>query len=200
MSSVFTFYVFTIYLLLTLWEDTNSTEHLMNSESNPISGPNDIINDTSKKFLPSECDDTGRIERRKRRHRDYMRNYYIKTPKYREDSKKRASEHHIQNRKSKNMAARNRRLQIEYGITHEQVKRMYISQSGNCAICGNKFNGRWDICVDHNHTTEQVRQILCRKCNSGLGHFRENPSILLRAIDYINKWNSNTKDEPNSVI
>lgn len=82
-----------------------------------------------------------------------------------------------------------RELKLKYGLTLDQVKHMWISQSGSCAICKTVFEKRSDMRVDHNHTTNEVRQLLCNSCNTLLGLCYENPLILSSAIDYLNKWN-----------
>jgi hypothetical protein len=84
---------------------------------------------------------------------------------------------------------RNSQLKKEYGITFEQQKQMYIAQGGCCAIHGGKFENRADIHVDHNHSTGQVRQLLCQRCNMMIGLAKEDVSRLAKAVDYINKWN-----------
>lgn len=50
-----------------------------------------------------------------------------------------------------------------------------------CVICGTTEN----LCVDHSHRTGRVRGLLCAPCNKGLGHFRDDPTLLLRAADYV---------------
>jgi hypothetical protein len=41
------------------------------------------------------------------------------------------------------------------------------------------------LAIDHCHATKAVRGLLCRACNSGLGHFRDNPALLLTATLYL---------------
>lgn len=75
-----------------------------------------------------------------------------------------------------------------YGISYERVRQMFIEQDGVCPICSNKFGGKKDMQIDHNHATGQIRQLLCQNCNRGLGIFKENTSTLLNAIKYLKRW------------
>lgn len=75
---------------------------------------------------------------------------------------------------------RRRHLQEAYGITPEDEKRLLESQGGLCPICGSPAQ-----VVDHCHTTGRVRGLLCQKCNRGLGHFIDNPVMLVRALEYL---------------
>jgi hypothetical protein len=50
-----------------------------------------------------------------------------------------------------------------------------------CVICGNKGK----LVVDHDHKTGQVRGMLCNHCNRGLGHFRDDPTLLEFAAQYL---------------
>lgn len=50
-----------------------------------------------------------------------------------------------------------------------------------CVICGSTQS----LCVDHSHRTGRVRGILCAPCNRGLGQFRDDPTLILRAADYL---------------
>lgn len=58
-------------------------------------------------------------------------------------------------------------IKNRYGLTIEQYESMKISQHNACAICGQVKK----LLVDHDHTTGQVRGMLCAGCNSGLGHY-----------------------------
>jgi hypothetical protein len=83
----------------------------------------------------------------------------------------------------------------KFGITYEQYKLMLQKQHRKCSICNKAYSkGKTNFAVDHNHTTGQIRGLLCSNCNSGLGLFRESPKILLKAIRYIKKWSKRCKN------
>lgn len=65
----------------------------------------------------------------------------------------------------------------------DQVEEMVRAQDGLCAICSDPITTSSP--VDHCHTTLKVRGILCRSCNIGLGHFKDDPARLERAIAYL---------------
>lgn len=67
------------------------------------------------------------------------------------------------------------------------MREMYISQFGECGICGNKFKSKRDIHIDHDHKRDKVRQLLCHRCNLMIGWI-EDRRILSKAIEYLNKW------------
>lgn len=71
----------------------------------------------------------------------------------------------------------------KYGITNEKYSQMVDSQGGKCAICDQPTK----LCVDHDHTTGKVRELLCNSCNAVLGYSKENQIILRSAIKYLNK-------------
>lgn len=78
----------------------------------------------------------------------------------------------------------------EYGLTPESYQAMYDSQNGCCGICQEptEFRGKRGMHIDHCHTTGQVRMLLCGKCNTGLGAFREDKERLNRAIQYLKRY------------
>jgi hypothetical protein len=80
--------------------------------------------------------------------------------------------------------SRNSRLKRMFGITQEEYDELLKSQKKVCAIC--KLDpGGIRLSVDHNHKTGQVRGLLCRNCNVGLGLFDDNPDLLHRAVFYL---------------
>ena len=66
---------------------------------------------------------------------------------------------------------RDRHLRRNYGITLAEFNRMVLAQGSKCACCGTSDPGgkhnQW--CVDHDHITNAVRQLLCKDCNIVLG-------------------------------
>jgi Recombination endonuclease VII len=77
-------------------------------------------------------------------------------------------------------------LKKNYGLTMEAFNALVAKQDGKCAICFDELKlGTGGCGVDHDHTTGVVRGLLCRLCNVGIGHFRERPDLLTRAIEYL---------------
>ena len=72
------------------------------------------------------------------------------------------------------------------GMSVERYEAMLAEQSGGCAICGatEEANGR-RLCVDHDHSSGEVRALLCDSCNVGLGRFNDNPKLVRRALNYL---------------
>jgi len=77
-----------------------------------------------------------------------------------------------------------------YGLTKEQYNEMFVSQQGCCAICGrhqSSFKRR--LHVDHCHTTNKIRGLLCASCNSALGKLQDSTDVLRSAISYLERVN-----------
>ena len=55
-------------------------------------------------------------------------------------------------------------LQSRYGISTDGYYEMLEQQGGGCAICGRPPKAR-RLCVDHDHTTGEIRGLLCPGCN-----------------------------------
>jgi len=83
---------------------------------------------------------------------------------------------------------RNWQLKNNFGIDSKQYEEIMDRQNGCCAICKRsqeELNRR--MAVDHNHTTGQIRGLLCSNCNTGIGNLRDNVALLEEAIKYLNE-------------
>lgn len=83
-------------------------------------------------------------------------------------------------------------LKMKYGLSEEDFQEIENAQNSLCAICKQPPNGNGarfkTLFVDHNHTNNKVRGLLCHNCNVGLGSFRDNPALLFRAIEYLKQY------------
>jgi len=80
------------------------------------------------------------------------------------------------------------KLQKNYGLTVEDYDIMVESQESKCAICElhlDELDTQF-LYVDHCHETGEVRGLLCRKCNTGIGDFCDDIDLLTKAIGYLN--------------
>lgn len=82
-------------------------------------------------------------------------------------------------------AERGGHLKRKFGLTSEQYDEMFEHQGGVCWICGEPPAESQALDVDHDHTTGEVRALLCRNCNQGIGKFHENPELLMTAAAYL---------------
>jgi|ERR1700733_4166403 len=71
-----------------------------------------------------------------------------------------------------------------YRITQSSFDAMLADQDNKCAICRSRLEVPF---VDHDHTTKKVRELLCRFCNAFIGLAKEDPVILLGAVQYLKK-------------
>lgn len=80
----------------------------------------------------------------------------------------------------------------KYGLTVEDYDRMFAEQGGACILCGNPPNpdgvrAASRLHPDHDHVTGRVRDLLCLTCNVGIGHLRDDPALLRKAAEYIER-------------
>ena len=93
----------------------------------------------------------------------------------------------------KNLKNFKHRLKKNYGLTIESANAILDSQEHKCAICFNpiffyvgKLGDRNSVaCIDHEHSTGNVRGILCHRCNVAIGLLRDDVSLLDRAKSYL---------------
>ena len=88
---------------------------------------------------------------------------------------------------------RTKRSITRHGLTGAQFDSMVESQGGNCAVCGNVLR---TPCVDHDKSCcpgqwscgSCIRGVVCKKHNTALGGFNDNPALLRRAADYLESF------------
>lgn len=84
------------------------------------------------------------------------------------------------------------RTLARYGLTQAHFDAMYESQQGKCAICEHAFSdvpkSKHSVVIDHCHTSNVVRALLCTSCNGALGLFGEDVSRMERATSYVRKF------------
>jgi len=92
-------------------------------------------------------------------------------------------------RKCKAKLAQEYNRKTKYGLTAEAFTQLMTKQKSRCAVCAEKFpkssRSIDKLCIDHCHTSGEVRGLLCDGCNKGLGHFKDNIQSLANAIKYL---------------
>lgn len=96
--------------------------------------------------------------------------------------------------KKKTTKQQNRKYNLKrrYGITENEYAKMLSNQNGVCAICSyapSNDKAHKLLVVDHEHSTGELRGLICHWCNSGLGHFKDSVLILQDAIRYLTNFN-----------
>lgn len=113
-----------------------------------------------------------------------IRHYY----KNHEANKKKSRERYHADLIANRIRSRQLRFKQRYGITEAQRAALFKRQGRCCAICKRRkptietWSG-WHL--DHCHETNEVRGVLCRRCNMGLGLFRHNKIFLRAAAKYL---------------
>ncbi len=107
---------------------------------------------------------------------EYQRNYQ---PKWRKDNAAKVKKDH-----------RIQHLLRRHGLTQAEYDQMLAAQGGVFAICSGKNlnkQHRGVLCVDHSHETKKRRGLLCDLCNVGIGRFKDDPALLRKAAEYLEK-------------
>jgi hypothetical protein len=89
--------------------------------------------------------------------------------------------------------ARLRKIQ-SFGLTEEEYNDLFASQNGLCAICNGKERARAAmtrniraLAIDHCHETDRVRGLLCSSCNRAVGLLKDDPELIRKAADYVER-------------
>lgn len=76
----------------------------------------------------------------------------------------------------------------KYGVTFADKLQLILVQDCKCAICRGDLdveNEGTRVHLDHDHTTGKIRGVLCARCNTGLGKFKDDVDLLRGAISYL---------------
>ena len=104
---------------------------------------------------------------------------------HREEILQYQKQYRIKNGESLRQYAREHHAMYRYGISKKQLDKLVDICGSSCQICGASLSVSNPPHVDHNHDTGEVRGILCRCCNSGLGLFQDSTMFLKKAIEYL---------------
>lgn len=82
-------------------------------------------------------------------------------------------------------------LKKNFNLTETEYELILEKQHGVCAICkeeetiiDGQSKKKKPLSVDHCHTTGKIRGLLCTLCNTGIGHFKNEPYLLRAAALY----------------
>ena len=100
-------------------------------------------------------------------------------------------------RKSREITPRQSRdyiLKHRYGLNSQKYDDLLVSQNHLCAICGRDSRDMtYYLHVDHDHTTNRVRGLLCAPCNVYLGYIKDDVTKLNKAIIYLDNNNNESR-------
>ena len=140
-----------------------------------------------------------RAEHREKR-KEYRKRYNAEHKEKQKEYQKRYSAEHPKHRMYWSRLSSWKRAGI--GINWAEYAQKWLKQNRKCAICDRKlilwyikgispehYKSSMVACVDHNHRTGQVRDLLCTNCNyvEGIVTKRLNGNVT-RLAEYIEKW------------
>lgn len=118
-------------------------------------------------------------------YRQYQREHWARSGR---NTPKRAAQNRANMNKIRSSGLANWKVyQIKkyYGITEDEYIALRNKQKNLCAICKKSLPD--SLHIDHCHKTNAVRGMLCFSCNSGMGHFSDDPVKLRAAARYLIK-------------
>jgi hypothetical protein len=112
---------------------------------------------------------------------------YVKKHKERDKERRKISDKAYRELHKERLAKehRNNQLKRDFGLTLQQYDLMVLEQGNMCACCGTTFTK--SAHVDHNHTTGQIRALLCGPCNTALGHYEKKKNLF---ETYLSKYDT----------
>jgi hypothetical protein len=108
-------------------------------------------------------------------------------------------------RTEKDAYSRKHHLQKNFNLSFQKFFEMLTAQDNKCALCSDLFEVT--PAIDHDHSCcsgvkscgKCVRGLLCHRCNTALGSFRDSPELLRKAADYIERKRNENFNVPISL-
>jgi len=73
-----------------------------------------------------------------------------------------------------------------YGIDYAEVVKMRANSDGICQCCGRPgLHHHKRLVIDHDHSTGEVRGLICSRCNSILGFAQDDLQTLKNLVSYL---------------
>lgn len=72
------------------------------------------------------------------------------------------------------------------GMSEADYQALLERQNGVCATCPQP-PGKKRLAVDHDHDTDVIRGLLCSKCNTAIGLLNDDPALIRRVADYVER-------------
>jgi hypothetical protein len=72
-------------------------------------------------------------------------------------------------------------LRAKFGLEIPEYRRLLEAQDNLCAICKRTA----ELHVDHCHSTNRIRGLLCMPCNTAIGHLGDDPDRIRAAASYV---------------
>jgi hypothetical protein len=132
-----------------------------------------------KQFICERCGNEYELKRISNRKRLKLCKECIQS-----DARKKAREARYYQYPKYKIKSRKWRLKKYYNLSLDDYERMLKRQNGLCIIC-KKDNGNRPLVVDHSHSLNKVRGLLCDKCNRAIGAFDDDPIVLQNAVLYL---------------
>lgn len=101
----------------------------------------------------------------------------------------------VADRKSRENA-HDRHIQVTYGLTLTEYRKLKAYQAGKCAICCKATGASKRLAVDHDHACREdhapnvgcqecIRGLLCSFCNRAIGRWGDDPRVGDRLAKYL---------------
>ena len=126
-------------------------------------------------------------QRNRQKKLEYQKKYRANNPDYVIRDRERAKKLSAEARKDPNFRHQKKLYDLKklYGLTEEQYNNLRKKQDYSCAVCYEKETPEKQLHVDHSHVTNEVRGLLCQKCNTSLGIMLDSPILIGRLMGYV---------------